>query len=110
MTAGKSKRLNKRIVNCYQKDITKNMSLTLSVRRNKILLRAELVVEEVPLTSDLAKMHAKGHYCFYFRHDCLRRKCASFCCILIVFSVIFSDVKAEKLPHTKTWSVRKVLM
>ena len=24
-----------------------------------------------------------------------------FCCILIVFSVIFSDVKAEKLPHAK---------
>ena len=83
--------------------------LTLSIRRSNILLRAELVVGEVPLTSDLAKMHAKGHYCCYFRHKCLQRKCASFCCILIVFSVIFSDVKAEMLPHAKKWSVRKAI-
>ena len=71
--------------------------LTLSIRRNKILLRAELVVGEVPVTS----------------LKCMQRDITVFTFVTIAYegnvhlSVIFSDVKAEKSPHAKNWSLQK---
>ena len=60
-----------------------------SSRRSNILLRSRRFCWGS--SPDLANLHAKGHYCCYFHHDCLRRKCASFCCILILFSVIWEQ-------------------
>ena len=61
-----------------------------------------------PLTS--LNLHTKRHYCCYFRHKCLWRKSESLCSILIVFSVILSDVKAKTLPLAQKWSGVKVLI